>query len=146
MLRVWRKRLCPQVHCVALVQGVQEGGEMNGRPLPREERQQFVRGFHLKTPTCLGLFLFLWGMRRENDSPDPLELLLKTPPYKSRIWKITASPFRRPKQLMLEAFSVLNIYILKKKNAAEVLEEREENKWTRYWIGFSIYVSRDFKK
>lgn len=34
--------LCPQVHCMALVQGVQEGGEMSG-PLPHEERQQFER-------------------------------------------------------------------------------------------------------
>lgn len=38
---------CPQVHGMALLQGVQEGGEMNAPPLPPEERQQFVeRGFH----------------------------------------------------------------------------------------------------
>lgn len=28
---------------MALVQGVQEGGEMNGAPLPHGEQQQFVR-------------------------------------------------------------------------------------------------------
>lgn len=50
-----------QVHCVALLQGVQEGGEMNS-PLQLKERQQCEEGFHWlwhqKIPKSLGLFFF----------------------------------------------------------------------------------------
>lgn len=42
-----------QVHCVALLQGVQEGGEMNS-PLQFKERQLW----HQKIPKTLGLFFF----------------------------------------------------------------------------------------
>lgn len=92
--------LCPQVHCMALIQGVQEGGEMSGPPLPREERQQFETGFywprHLKIPKSLGLFLFLFfvhpvGCGEETIHPNhkrrptwaPPESTLSFPPYKS---------------------------------------------------------------
>lgn len=54
--------VCRQVHGVALLQGVQEGGEMNAPP-PPEERQQFEEGFHwprhLKIPKkSFGSFSF----------------------------------------------------------------------------------------
>lgn len=74
--------LCPQVHCMALIQGVQEGGEMSGPPLPREERQQFETGFYWlaasENTEEFGSFSFSFfcssgGMRRGNNTPKPQE-------------------------------------------------------------------------
>lgn len=70
-----------QVDGVALVQGVQEGREMNAPPLPLEERQQSERisstAASENTEECGSLLfvffflsLFFWRTRRENDSSD----------------------------------------------------------------------------
>lgn len=142
-----------QVDGVALVQGVQEGREMNAPPLPLEERQQSERisstAASENTEECGSLLfvffflsLFFWRTRRENDSSDHQREKLPThlssswtscpviSSHKvSRIWERLLSFSKRPKRLTLEAFSVLN---LKKKEKKKMLLKKEENNWTRY--------------
>lgn len=59
--------LCPQVDRVALLQGVQEGGEMNGPPLPLEERQQSLRKDFIDRENTeeFGSFFFLFSFWRD---------------------------------------------------------------------------------
>lgn len=88
-----------QVDGVALVQGVQEGREMNAPPLPLEERQQSERisstAASENTEECGSLLfvffflsLFFWRTRRENDSSDHQRE--KLPTHLSSSW--TSSP------------------------------------------------------
>lgn len=142
-----------QVDGVALVQGVQEGREMNAPPLPLEERQQSERisstAASENTEEC-GSLLFVFSFclsssgghgektthpttREKNSRPTwapPEHPAPLSPPTKFPESENDCFPFsKRPKRLTLEAFSVLN---LKKKEKKKMLLKKEENNWTRY--------------
>ena len=157
-------RLCVQVDGVALVQGVQEGREMNAPPLPLEERRQSERISSAATSENteeFGSLLFFFfsfclsssgGRGEKTTHPttrerNSLSSWTSSPVISShkvsRIWERLLSFSKRPKRLTLEAFSVLNLKNKKKQKQEDAAGERgKELNSVLDWVFPSMLVEK----
>lgn len=140
VFHAWEKVLCPQVHCMALLQGVQEGGEMNVLLfLPGSGSRVWKR---IESPVrvlkSLGLFLSAVPLARCRRGNTPIKNLLKiliTYFTSFNIYKVSKSEnyftfFKRPKQARLRDF--FSVLICTKKKSCLRRKKKEEPvlEWT----------------
>lgn len=154
--RVWARSGDDAAHCFQLLyltKALVPSGPLRGTRPRCPGRRRDERGSSSSrgaTAACetissentdeFGSFLFLWGMQQENDSPDPLELLLTPPhpqPPTNPEYEIYSFTFLTTQTA--DASRRFRCWIQKKKMLLKCLR-KEENKWTRYWIGFSMLV------